>query len=339
MIMGYGIWYLPVSEVKKKDDKRKKELAKWLKKHCGLKGELSPISGDASFRRYFRVNDVIAVDSDPQTQKNNEFVTINKRLHTAGINTFKILYQDIKQGFFVLEDLGDDTLLAHNGKADQKELYKKAIDILPKIAKINSSSFPPFDQKFVLDELHIFTEYTLEKTLRRRLSDYDQAVLKHVFLVLAQNCLDQKQVAMHRDFHSRNLMVRDDKLYVIDFQDMVCGPCLYDLASLFYDCYLKLEPNMYRELLVYAFKTFADNDMLDNISFENFIYQLKVTSLQRHIKVLGIFCRLNIRDGKSGYLKDLPRVLDYVMHECDTDELFLDFKEFLVNNVQGQLPE
>lgn len=319
-------------------DNRTQELSTWLRQECGIDGELRPLSGDASFRRYYRVGTVLAVDADPATQKNREYCELNERLHQAGIPTFAILRQDTGRGFFVIEDLGDDLLFGRWDDPGRMQLYRKAIALLPSVARLSTQGLPPFDHEFIMGELALFEEWLLEKTLHHQVTRQEGYILKHVFMVLAQNCADQPQVAMHRDYHSRNLLVRDDRIWVLDYQDMVRGPCLYDLASLLYDCYVRFEPEECRELQNFAFRVYADLGLLDNLSSENFIYQMRLTAMQRHIKVLGLFCRLASRDGKPGYLQHLPRVLDYVLDACDCDELFADFKEFLCAEVRGRLP-
>lgn len=331
--MEYGIWYSFVI------DHRFVLLQDFVNKSLHKQVKLEALNGDASFRRYYRGDDIIALDSPPDTQKNQEFITLNHSLHECNLNTFNILHQDCKLGLFILEDLGDSSLF--NCSLDIKhQMYLKAIDTAIKLAlNMPCANLPVFDKAFIDFELSIFTEYMLDKALGLTLSNEQQAMLKACFEILANNCLAQKQCAMHRDFHSRNLMLKDNQIYLIDYQDMVKGPLFYDLASLLFDCYVKLEDDYRLTLLDYAYKQLIEYNLIDaNFSFDKFCTMLKLTAMQRQVKVLGIFCRLSIRDGKHGYLKDLKLVLDYVLEFCDLDERFTDFKEFLLSYVKGHLP-
>lgn len=331
--MEYGTWCLFVT------DSRFELLQDFVNSSLHKQVKLEALNGDASFRRYFRGEGIIALDSPPDTQKNQEFVAINHSLHKCNLNTFNILHQDLKHGLFVLEDLGDISLF--NCDASIKhDMYLQAIDTAIKLAaKMPCTSLPSFDKAFIDFELSIFTEYMLDKALGLSLTKVQSSMLASCFEILAINCLNQKQCAMHRDFHSRNLMLKDQQIYIIDYQDMVKGPLFYDLSSLLFDCYVRLEDDYRLKLLDYAYKRLLEYNLIeDSFSFTDFCTQLKLTAMQRQVKVLGIFCRLSIRDGKHGYLKDLKLVLDYVLEFCELDERFTLFKEFLLHYVKGHLP-
>lgn len=331
-----GIWYSSVT------DSRLEALTQYVKSIIlDDKVMLLSLNGDASFRRYFRVlnKNLIAVDAPPQTQKNKEFVAIDTALSKAGITVPKLVAYDLDNGFMLISDLGDKTFAKASAEGDRLYYYKKAISLLPTIAAINLE-LPLFDKKFIEFELSLFDTWMLDKALNVKLSDDEQKDLKESYDFLAQNCMSQEQCAMHRDYHSRNLMVcgegKSEQLAVIDFQDMVKGPVLYDLASLLFDCYVVLDKELLTELKQYAYAIFKEKGYLKGKSYDEFVYELTLTSLQRHVKVLGIFCRLNIRDGKSAYLKDLPRVINYVLDECKIDKRLEKLQNIIEKYVVGK---
>lgn len=334
--MASGIWYSSVT------DSRLEALSQYVKSIIlDDKIVLLSLNGDASFRRYFRVQNknLIAVDAPPETQKNREFITIDTALSKAGITVPKIISYDLDRGFMLLSDLGDRTFAKASAAGDKLNFYKNAVSLLPLIASLNLE-LPLFDRKFIKFELSLFDTWMLGKALNVRLSEKEQNELYECYDFLADVCLSEEQCAMHRDFHSRNLMVCEDdnteKLAVIDFQDMVRGPVLYDLASLLFDCYVVLEKELLTQLKYYAYDSFRQKGYLKDKSYDDFCYELTLTSLQRHVKVLGIFCRLSIRDGKNAYLKDLPRVISYVLEECKADKRLNKLKAIIEKYVVGK---
>ena len=331
--MECGIWYLFVT------DSRQDQLTAFVKSII-LEDEimLLPLNGDASFRRYFRVSgkNLIAVDAPPTTQKNKEFIAIDKALDAEKVKVPKILAYDLENGFMLLEDLGNTTFaqVAIGEKAEA--YYLKAIELLAPVAKVSSNvELPLFDDEFINFELSLFETWMLEKRLGVQLSAEEKQVLKDAYDYICDSLKHLPYVAMHRDFHSRNLMVRENELAVIDFQDMVKGPITYDLASLVYDCYIVLDKELVNKCIDKAYSRYVELKLIDGISKAEFEHLLSITSLQRHIKVLGIFCRLSIRDGKNGYLKDLPRVINYVLDECKTDPHFSKLSNIIKKYVVG----
>ena len=332
--MAFGTWYSNVI------DKRKEALKAYVKSII-LDKEIMLLSlnGDASFRRYFRVADTsyIAVDAPPQTQKNQEFIQIDEALVSSKVKVPKIIAYDLDQGFMLLEDLGDTTFAKVAIGDRQEYFYQKAIEVLGKIATVSLPSLPKFDEAFIKFELSLFDTWMLDKALKVTLTDSERNDLNEAYDYLTANCLMQEQIAMHRDYHSRNLMVcQNDELAVIDFQDMVKGPLCYDLASIVYDCYVVLDKALVNNLTIRAYDLYQSKGFLKDLSYEKFLNQLRLTSLQRHVKVLGIFCRLSIRDGKDGYLKDLPRVINYVLTECGDDPKLLKLKQIIEKYVVGK---
>lgn len=331
--MEYGIWYLFVT------DSRQDQLTAFVKSII-LEDEimLLPLNGDASFRRYFRVSgkNLIAVDAPPQTQKNKEFIAIDEALASEKVKVPKILSYDLENGFMLLEDLGNTTFAQVAIGTYAESYYLKAIDLLAPVAKVISKvELPLFDDEFINFELSLFETWMLEKRLGVQLSDDEKQVLKESYDYICESLKKLPYVAMHRDYHSRNLMVCDKELAVIDFQDMVKGPITYDLASLVYDCYVVLDKELVNKCIDRAYSRYVELKLLDGMPKDEFERLLNITSLQRHIKVLGIFCRLSIRDGKNGYLKDLPRVINYVLDECKTDPHFSKLSNIIKKYVVG----
>ncbi|MGJ8690931.1 MAG: aminoglycoside phosphotransferase family protein [Thalassotalea sp.] len=315
---------------------REKAFTDWLQ-NLFPKHDFSveALTGDAGFRRYFRLNfpeiSLIAVDAPPDKSNNNAFVEIAKALALQGILVPEVQHYDEQQGFLVIADLGStllsDKVLSENvlsdknhaeqASADNSQLfYRKAIDSLLTISAIQSLEhycLPVYDRDFIATELAIFPEWLLSKHLNLQLSVSEQQQLTQCFELLIANALAQPQCFMHRDFHSRNLMLTDsDKIAVIDFQDAVIGPITYDIVSLLRDCYIKWPPTLVDELFSY-FQQQIESRLKQKISPEQWQRWFDLMGMQRHIKASGIFARLYHRDNKSGYLQDIPLTLTYLV--------------------------
>lgn len=304
------------------------DLLKDFAASCGIDpNDLKPLGGDASFRRYFRAGGFIIADSPPDTQKNREFVSIDRALGARGIRVPKLYKTDMDHGFFLEEDLGSTSFAMASSGEDAPRLYARAIDLASDVAFSGITDLPPFDADFIETEFGIFTKWWLGERHGIKPGDDDQDLLDETLEFFKKACLAQPQVPMHRDFHSRNIMVKDGGLCLIDFQDMVLGPLCYDTASLIFDCYVKLAKPLAHSLAVRAWENALERSVC-HLSFNEYWRALLSVSLQRHVKVLGIFSRLHLRDGKDGYLQDLPRVLDYCLDEAG--QLGLDdFAAFL----------
>ena len=295
--------------------------------------QLLLISGDASFRRYYRGHGLIWVDAPPQTEKNREFVRNAAALHLAGIVAPEVKAVDYEQGFLCVSDLGDCSLLSRLNSHSVTAWYAKAIALLPGIARV-SLELEPFDAAFMARENSIFPEWLLTTHLELTLTPGERQLLERTFAQLTANSLVQPQVTMHRDFHSRNLMVLpDDGLAVIDFQDMVRGPLTYDLLSLLKDCYVRWPDAVLAEGLSLGYQGYAEAGLLAGLSHAEFAQMAALTGMQRHLKAAGIFTRLHHRDGKSGYLKDIPRTLSYVQQVAEADPALADFAQWLTSRV------
>ncbi|WP_170246349.1 aminoglycoside phosphotransferase family protein [Colwellia hornerae] len=294
----------------------------WLNNQfSGENIQLTPLTGDAGFRRYYRFviqgRSFIAVDAPKDKSNNAAFVFIQKSFSEHNVLVPEIIAADLSLGFLCLADLGE-TLLADILTPENIALtYQKAIDILPKIQSSianNSEKVPHYDQAFVELELNIFSQWLLTEHLSIILSAEEQKQLTRCFSILTENMLSQPQVLVHRDYHSRNIMVLQDKtLGIIDFQDAVIGPITYDIVSLLRDCYLKWPSESVSLLLKRYIDVMTERYSLNDITRQQWQRWFDLTGLQRHIKASGIFARLHHRDNKSGYLKDIPLTLSYIV--------------------------
>lgn len=298
--------------------------------------QLTPISGDASFRRYFRVfyqgKNYVLMDSPPLLEDGQRFVAVQQAFQQAGLRVPAILHQDLANGLLLLEDLGDQLLLGLLTSDNVVDWYRQALAALVQVRSIQQTvqgPIPQFDRAFLLREMQLFIDWFVKVHLSLQLSNDELAMLGQLFNLLADAALEQPQAGMHRDFHARNLMVLPDaQLAVIDFQDIVLGPVSYDAVSLLKDCYKRWPDALIATLRDEFFKQLQQSQVLGTTwDAGRFARSFDLMGLQRHIKVCGIFSRLYHRDGKAGYLADLPRVLDYVM---DTAALYPECQAFSV---------
>jgi len=298
-------------------DPRVDAITTWLQSVSDTPlANLRPASADASFRRYFRVDDAagnsfIVMDAPPEKEDTAPFIHITGLIRGVGVNSPAILAQDIEQGFLLLSDLGNRTYLDHLQRQSDI-LYSDAIDALISMQGIQDG-LPAYDSDKLLTEMGLFEQWYVGRHLESALSEAQQAVLNDTMQLLVDNALQQPQVFVHRDYHSRNLMLTDDNSPgVIDFQDAVIGAITYDLVSLFKDCYIEWPRQRIETWLdEYLSKSGLDAD------HDSFIRWFDLMGVQRHLKVLGIFCRLYYRDGKAQYLDDLPLTHKYVIDACE----------------------
>ncbi|MCL1037313.1 phosphotransferase [Shewanella submarina] len=294
-------------------------LHQWLQQELAADFSIELISGDASFRRYFRVvtakNTLIAVDSPPELVPIKPFVDMDLAFADAGLSVPAIIATDEAQGLMLLEDLGDTQLGMLLTRDNAADWYQQALDLLPAVYRVTEAgakALPDYDAAFVQRELDIFNEWLLQAHLQ--LDHVPHELLQSCFDLLITSAMEQPQGGMHRDYHSRNLMVKDNQLMVIDFQDAVCGPISYDPVSLLRDCYVRWDDELVSELRQYYFSLLRQQGMLEaEVSEQQFSRWFDLMGLQRHIKAAGIFARLHHRDGKSGYLKDIPLTLTYIV--------------------------
>jgi len=301
---------MPADPISAPDD-----LTRWVATQTG---ELAPslllIAGDASPRKYYRVDTsptLIAVHS-PATEKNPEFLHIRHLFDDGGVRVPGLLAADLEQGFLLLEDLGDETLLPALTDASVDLWYPRALDLLSRMAAIDVAAcgLEPYNIERLQTEMDLFADWFMPGLLGYPLDSAARDLFDGLSQRLIASALEQPQVVVHRDFHSRNLMVLGDDLAVIDFQDAVVGPVTYDPVSLLKDCYIRWPRARQLEWLMAHQKALIDRG-LSVRDRDRFVRWFDLIGLQRHIKVLGIFARLKLRDGKPGYLDDLPLVLAY----------------------------
>jgi aminoglycoside/choline kinase family phosphotransferase len=296
-------------------------LSHWLESQFSAQNiNLLPLTGDAGFRRYFRFayqsKSYIAVDAPVKLSNNQAFLSVQQILNDVSVNVPNIIHVDLEQGFLCLSDFGDMLLSERLSSDNMQEYYAKAIVELDKMltcSSISVSTLPLYDEKFIFTELGIFTEWLLEKHLAIYLTADEKIALNRCFDELVSAMVEQPKVFMHRDYHSRNIMqLNNDELGIIDFQDAVQGPVIYDLVSLLRDCYVRW-PNPLIAPLIEHYRLQVQNYFPnETLTKEKWQYWFDLTGLQRHIKASGIFARLYHRDGKSGYLADIPLTLSYI---------------------------
>jgi N-acetylmuramate 1-kinase len=302
---------------------RTQQLEQWLAQILDQPYTLTTASADASFRRYFRVHlpqqTLIVMDAPPPQEDCRPFVQVAERLLAAGLNVPEVIAQNIESGFLLLSDLGNDTYLSKLTPQNAKALYGDACQALINMQLASDKdALPPYDAALLMRELQLFPEWYVAKHLGKTLSADQQAVLDKTFAQLIDNILQQPQVTVHRDYHSRNLMVTaENNPGVLDFQDAVIGAITYDLVSLFKDAYIRWDEEDLMDWVVRYWQAAKKAGLPVNEDFGAFYKDFEWMGVQRHIKVLGIFARLYHRDGKDGYLKDMPLVMQYLQTTCE----------------------
>ena len=279
---------------------------------------LRPASADASFRRYFRVDaddgaTCIVMDAPPPQEDVRPFVRIAELFGKTGVSVPRVLAQDVERGFLLLTDLGATTYLHQLNIDTAHKLYLDAIDSLVLLqAQSQPDVLPEYDRALLLRELQLFPDWYIAKHRGVTLDDKQQASLQKVFDALLANNLAQPQVYVHRDYHSRNLMVLDaGNPGILDFQDAVYGPITYDLVSLLRDAYIQWDEELVLDWAIRYWEKARRAGLPLANDIDSFYRDFEFMGLQRHLKVLGIFARLYHRDGKAAYLDDMPLVMEY----------------------------
>ncbi len=308
-------------------DTRLNLLRHWLIKHghrLGLQPEsLRPASDDASFRRYFRVDvsraaggSVIAMDAPPDREDCRPFVHAAMVLKAAGLSVPEVIEADIDAGILLLEDLGNDTYLSCLTESSADQLYRDAGAALVKLQQASQPGvFPAYDRAMLEREMALYPDWYVARHKGVALSNSQRESLTQAFELLTEAALAQPQVYVHRDWHSRNLMRIDAHRNpgVLDFQDAVQGPITYDLVSLLRDAYISWPEAQQIDWAIRYWEAARKAHLPVADDFGDFYRDFEWMGLQRQLKVLGIFARLQHRDGKSRYLADLPRVLEYAL--------------------------
>ena len=303
---------------------RAEQLRCWLNATLGVETSIAPASDDASFRRYFRIRrggshaSLIAMDAPPDKESCAQFVRVAGLFAEAGVHVPAIHAQDLAQGFLLLSDLGDTTYLSALDEHSAGVLYGHALDALIQIQLASRpGALPDYDRGLLEKEMRLFPEWYVSRQLRRELSPAQAENLENVFSAILTNNLAQGRVFVHRDYHSRNLMVCDPCPGILDFQDAVYGPVTYDLVSLLRDAYIAWEEERVIDWTVRYWEKARSARLPVAAEFADFYRDFEWMGAQRQLKVLGIFARLSLRDGKDGYLKDQPRVMGYLRRTCE----------------------
>ncbi len=283
---------------------------------------LEVASADASFRRYFRARTAsgsyIVMDAPPSHEDCRPYIHIARLFRAAGANTPEILAENLAEGFLLLSDFGDTTYMAALNEQTADGLYRDANAALIRIqAASRPGELPDYDEALLARELHLFPEWYLAKHLKLELSAEQRAMLDGTFRAILDNNLAQAKVYVHRDWHSRNLMVTEPNPGVLDFQDAVYGPITYDLVSIYKDAYIKWDEAQVLDWTIRYWEAARKAGLPVPADFADFYRDFEWMGVQRHIKVLGIFARLYHRDGKAGYLKDMPLVMHYLRRACE----------------------
>ncbi len=303
------------------NDPRLTQLADWLsglQTPATVAASLRPASADASFRRYFRVDTpdgqtLIVMDAPPPQEDVRPFVKVAELFSATGVSVPAILAQDTERGFLLLSDLGSTTYLQQLSPDTAHKLYIDAIDALILLqVQSRAGVLPVYDRELLHRELMLFPDWYITRHLKATLTDAQTADLNRVFDVLLANNLAQAPVYVHRDYHSRNLMVMSKgNPGILDFQDAVYGPITYDLVSLLRDAYIQWDEELVLDWVIRYWERARRAGLPVSHDVDAFYRDFEFMGLQRHLKVLGIFARLYHRDGKDGYLNDMPMVMDY----------------------------
>lgn len=302
-------------------------LSAWTQELLSARGEgyegWQPLAGDAGFRRYFRLEKLpyLAVYAPPASENSLLFCSIARFLHQQGLAVPEIMGADFTRGFLLVSDLGEELYAAHLSEDHVDGLYGEAINTLLQLQQTQppEALLAAYNAQAMRRELDLFTQWFVTELLQYSLNGDEQALLTRTFNQLEQALAKQPQVVVHRDFHSRNLIFRQTQQGrllppgLIDFQDALIGPASYDLVSLLKDCYLDWPKSQVRSWALAYYQQAQHQGIWPRLREGEFIQAFDWMGLQRHLKVLGIFARLSLRDGKHTYLNDLPRVLAYTL--------------------------
>lgn len=322
---------------------RLEALKHWLETELAFSEyTLTPASSDASFRRYFRVMhtgaSLIVMDAPPDKEDSRPFVTVARMLFDAGLNVPEIIDQDLEQGYLLLGDLGSTLYLDELSDDSVERLYGDALGALAAIQACDpgAGALPDYDRTLLMNEMALFRDWLVGTHLGITLDKEQPDMLGAAFILLADNALAQPQVCVHRDYHSRNLMVTDrNNPGILDFQDAVIGPVTYDLVSLLRDCYIQWPPARVEDWALGYQELALQSGILreEHEDPQQFLRWFDLMGVQRHLKAAGIFARLNHRDGKPGYLDDIPRTLGYVVEVAGQYPELAGLGEFIEKHV------
>ena len=306
------------------------KIKTWIRTTPYKDYEISIASADASFRKYYRLTKgkrtVLLMDSSLEKDSLKPFIDVTSKLLHVEVNVPDILEQNLEDGYLIIKDFGNTHYLNVLDNNNFEDLYEKAINVIVQMQQADTQNLPIYNKEFLHVEMDLMKEWYLEKNLKLALHVEEEKLITDTLNRISNVVLEQPQgVFVHRDFHSRNIMITsDNEVGIIDYQDAMNGAITYDLVSLLKDCYIEY-PRDKIEKLVLNFRDKLALDIADDI----FIKWFDFMGLQRHIKVLGIFSRLYLRDGKNGYLKDIPLTLKYVLQTASRYDETNKFASFL----------
>ena len=305
-------------------------LNNWLSKKLEIDFSISAASSDASFRRYFRIKTVkdslIVMDAPPQNESIEAFLKISQILNSINVNVPDIYAEDDALGFILMQDFGGDTYLDVLNDENQQRLYSDSIESLIQMQKLVKKNYcQSYTQKILFDEMNLFVEWYLKKYKKIELTNRENQELLTCFEEISKKVLSQEKFFVHRDYHSRNLMnQKTNNPGILDFQDALEGPVTYDLVSLLKDAYIEWDEEIVLDHVVRYWEKANTDKLITNLEFPTFYKDFECMGIQRHLKILGIFARLSIRDNKNQYLENIPLVEKYLM---DATERYRDFHQ------------
>ena len=306
------------------EQQRQQQIDDWLRQLMpGRPFSLAPASADASFRRYLRAtfddgDTRVVMDAPPSHEDVKPWLHVQKLFHDAGTHVPEVFATDLERGYLLLSDLGSTTYLADLTDANADARYRAASDALIKIQLASKpNELPPYDRALLERELNLFPDWYLARHLKIEFDERQRAQLAAVFEKIMAANLAEPAVYVHRDYHSRNLIVTEPNPGIVDFQDAVYGPITYDLVSLFKDAYIHWPEERVLDWLVRYWQQARKAGLPVRADFGEFHRDYEWMGVQRHVKVLGIFARLYHRDGKDGYLKNMPLVARYLRAACE----------------------
>lgn len=304
---------------------RNQLLRDWIaRQYPGESLDIQPASADASFRRYFRLQfadgrpSLIVMDAPPEHEDCRPWLKVGALFAAAGVHVPRVLAQDLELGFLLLSDLGNTTYLSVLNQENAPALYREALTALIRIQQASQPGvLPAYDRPLLERELDLFPDWYVRQHLGKTLTPAQDKVWQTAKEKFLANVLAQPQGYVHRDYHSRNLMVSEPNPGVIDFQDAVYGPLTYDPVSLFRDAYISWEEEQELDWVIRYWELARRAKLPVPAAFDDFYRDYEWMGAQRQLKVLGIFARLYHRDGKDGYLADMPRVMAYLRRTCE----------------------
>ena len=310
-------------------------LKDWLSKKLEIDFSISTAASDASFRSYFRIKTLhdsfIVMDAPRQDESIKSFLKIGKMLNSIEVNVPNIYKEDEALGFILMQDFGSDTYLDVLNGENQQRLYNDSIQSLIQMQKFVKKDFcQSYTNKILFDEMVLFIEWYLKKYKKIELSNKEYEDLVTCFEEISKKVFSQEKFFVHRDYHSRNLMIqKSNNPGILDFQDALVGPITYDLVSLLKDAYIEWDEEIVLDHAVRYWEKANINKLISNLEFSTFYKDFECMGIQRHLKILGIFARLSIRDKKNEYLENIPLVEKYLMNATERYREFHQLRNFL----------